>query len=83
MLSLYSIFIAGNFFVILPELPPTVQSLRLSVNGDENPFELIRSLEAQPYLKSINLQLTVRDASIVSATWCYITFELITKFCGY
>lgn len=58
--------LSGNYFVILPELPPTVHSLRLSVNGDENPFELVRSLEAQPFLKSINLQLTIREASIVS-----------------
>ncbi|KAE9416865.1 hypothetical protein Angca_006572 [Angiostrongylus cantonensis] len=64
--NLRDIDLYGNYFVILPELPPTVHSLRLSVNGDENPFELIRSLEAQPYLKSINLQLTIRDASIVA-----------------
>ncbi|KAK6019705.1 hypothetical protein OSTOST_14652 [Ostertagia ostertagi] len=62
--NLRDIDLYGNYFVILPELPPTVHSLRLSVNGDENPFELVRSLQAQPYLKSINLQLAVRDASI-------------------
>ncbi|KAK5974597.1 Leucine-rich repeat cysteine-containing subtype-containing protein [Trichostrongylus colubriformis] len=62
--NLRDIDLYGNYFVILPELPPTVHSLRLSVNGDENPFELVRSLQGQPYLKSINLQLAVRDASI-------------------
>ncbi|VDK57075.1 unnamed protein product, partial [Cylicostephanus goldi] len=51
--NLRDIDLYGNYFTILPELPPTVHSLRLSVNGDENPFELV----ATPRLFDDSLRL--------------------------
>ncbi|EPB67074.1 leucine Rich repeat-containing domain protein [Ancylostoma ceylanicum] len=80
--NLRDIDLYGNYFVILPELPPTVHSLRLSVNGDENPFELVRSLEAQPFLKSINLQLTIREASIAAIDNANTLLSTILPYIG-
>uniref|UniRef100_A0A1I7WWD0 F-box/LRR-repeat protein n=1 Tax=Heterorhabditis bacteriophora TaxID=37862 RepID=A0A1I7WWD0_HETBA len=65
-INLRDVDLYGNYFITLPLLPPTVHSIRLSVNGNEDPLELVRSLQLQPYLKSINLQLMVREASITA-----------------
>lgn len=50
----------------MPQLPPTVQSIRLSVSGDEDSQQLLSTLMDQPFLNSINLIVSVREANIVS-----------------
>lgn len=47
----------GNYFWHPPQLPLTVCSLRLSVSGREDVQELLLSLQQQPHLVSIHLQL--------------------------
>ncbi|CAB3411176.1 unnamed protein product [Caenorhabditis bovis] len=56
----------GNYFSMLPQLPPTVRSIRLSVSGEEDAEQLVTSLLDQPSLDSINLIVSVREANIQS-----------------
>lgn len=83
--NLRDVDLYANFFTTLPTLPEGVTTLRLSVNGDEDPAELVESLSSKLQLKSINLQLVVREASIVSPlfTLTSCTFLYCDQlFCG-
>ncbi|MFH4974216.1 hypothetical protein AB6A40_000925 [Gnathostoma spinigerum] len=55
--------LCGNYFFALPLLPPTVKQIRLSVFGDEDPYDLVFSLQALPQLTSIHLHISARDQS--------------------
>lgn len=64
--NLKTLDLYGNYFSLMPQLPPTVQSIRLSVSGEEEPEQLVTTLVDQPFLSSINLIVSVREANIVS-----------------
>ena len=64
--NLKTLDLYGNYFSLMPQLPPTVQSIRLSVSGDEDSQQLLTTLMSQPFLSSINLIVSVREANIVS-----------------
>ncbi|EFO24498.1 hypothetical protein LOAG_03988 [Loa loa] len=53
----------GNYFFILPLLPPTVSRIRLSVCGDEDVNSLIDRLETLPQLTSVHLQMNCKEPS--------------------
>ncbi|CAI5441539.1 unnamed protein product [Caenorhabditis angaria] len=63
-INLRKVDLYGNYFLQIPQLPPTVQSIRLSVSGDEDGEQLVATLLEQPYLSSINLIVSVREANI-------------------
>ncbi|EFO96504.1 hypothetical protein GCK72_004286 [Caenorhabditis remanei] len=62
--NLKTLDLYGNYFSLMPQLPPTVQSIRLSVSGDEDSQQLLTTLMSQPFLSSINLIVSVREANI-------------------
>uniref|UniRef100_A0A7E4UYY7 F-box domain-containing protein n=1 Tax=Panagrellus redivivus TaxID=6233 RepID=A0A7E4UYY7_PANRE len=49
--------LCGNYFTILPELPPTVRTIRLSATGGEDMPDLIAKLAELPALVNIHLEL--------------------------
>ncbi|CAI2337252.1 unnamed protein product [Caenorhabditis sp. 36 PRJEB53466] len=62
--NLKTLDLYGNYFSLFPELPLTVQSIRLSVSGDEDSQQLLSTLMDQPHLSSINLIVSIREANI-------------------
>ncbi|CAI4226260.1 unnamed protein product [Auanema sp. JU1783] len=81
-INLRDVDLYGNYFSSFPLLPPTVCSLRISLSGNENPAEIVECLETQPYLESINLQLTVQDGSIASIDNANNLLSYIMPFLG-
>lgn len=62
--NLRTLDLYANYFSLMPQLPPTVQSIRLSVSGEEDAQQLLSTLMDQPMLSSINLIVSVREANI-------------------
>uniref|UniRef100_A0A9J2PC23 F-box domain-containing protein n=1 Tax=Ascaris lumbricoides TaxID=6252 RepID=A0A9J2PC23_ASCLU len=62
-MGLLDVDLYGNHFFTLPQLPPTVTRLRLSVCGDENVDDLVSRLQMLPQLNSVHLQLSCKDES--------------------
>lgn len=72
--------LCGNYFQILPELPITVKTLRLSVTGGEDIKSLLNRLDQLTQLRNIHLELIAPGRDFVSF---YEHFKWITAFWKY
>lgn len=75
-MGLKEIDLYGNYFVQLPKLPQTIETIRLSVAGNENVQELIRRLEQHPQLNDLYLQLECLEEKTVSFMESYIVIGI-------